>query len=129
MKNSAILKQAIGNRDTKHGLLDLPVTVGKAMKKPKLRFGAGGLLGEMVAGAKRAWEGKKEDPPKEAPKKEVPKAASTAAPRPIRDLPDGATRIDSTIEGWEGTVKKAKGGTVRCRDGCAIRGKTRGAMR
>ena len=122
-KGATFLKQGVGNRDTKHGLLDLPVTVGKAMKKPKLRFGAGGLLGEMVAGAKRAWEGKKEDPPKEAPK---------AAPAPT---PEKKTVLDRVRERAEqaqdvdATVKKAKGGTVRCRDGCAVRGKTKGAMR
>ena len=63
LKKSAggFLKQRIGHRDTIHGLLDLPVTVGKAAKKPKLRF--------------------------------------------------------------------VEGGAMRCRDGCAIRGKTRGEMR
>lgn len=43
-----MLKQAVGNRDTKHGLLDLPVTLGKAMKKPKMRFGIGGTIARLT---------------------------------------------------------------------------------
>jgi hypothetical protein len=40
MANS--LKQKVGERDTKHGLMDLPVSLPPATKKPKMRFAAGG---------------------------------------------------------------------------------------
>lgn len=38
------LKQAVGKRDTKHGLLDLPVAKERVMKKPKTRYVEGGFV-------------------------------------------------------------------------------------
>jgi hypothetical protein len=119
VKGGTFLKQGIGNRDTKHGMLDLPVTLEKKMKKPKMRFQAGGF----VDAVKRAWNRKKEEKP--APEATVP---STPAPenkkvwKAAEDL-KGSVKVMDKIEGMK------KGGTVRCRDGCAVRGLTKGRMR
>lgn len=79
-KGRTFLKQGVGIRDTEHGSLDLPVTVGKRMKKPKMRYGDGGVA---------------------------------SGPRRLKNAK---------------TMGYAKGGTVS-RDGCAIRGLTKGRVR
>lgn len=38
------LKQKVGRQDTKHGMLDLPVTLPKSPKQPKLRYCDGGAV-------------------------------------------------------------------------------------
>ena len=125
MKNSAILKQAIGNRDTKHGLLDLPVTLEKKMKKPKMRFAEGGLAEDPLR-KKSAGEVIKNWWNKKPAEKEAPKAAPAPPKKMITDVI--RERAEQPGVGVE-DKKFRKGGTVRCRDGCAIRGKTKGAMR
>jgi len=113
----SFLKQKVGNKDTKHGMLDLPVAKDKAMKKPKMRFADGGYV--------------QIEDPKTAPKdlvKKNPKdsGAKEEKPTSLMDRFTGRaqrTKVDKAVDGYK------KGGSVRPRDGCATRGKTKGAMR
>lgn len=113
-KGGSVLKQTIGNRDTKHGLLDLPVSLGKAMKKPKMRFQAGGDVDEKVSSMQGTAP--KKEASKEVPKEEIKKPTYTGAVR------------DRIVTALGGKQSYKKGGVVRCRDGCAVRGKTKGRM-
>jgi len=179
MADGGYLKQKVGNRDTQHGKLDLPVVLGGPMKKPKMRYAFGGLLEKrrMIAAgeaeAKAMGRG-------ETTVKPAPTPPETARDKKIREAEEAATkakggwikgaiknpgalhrqlgvpqgqkipsatlhaaaqkggtlgrraRLAETLKKLRhsggGTVRFAKGGTVRCGDGCAIKGRTKGRM-
>ena len=142
-KGRTFLKQGVGIRDTKHGSLDLPVTVRKPMKKPKMRYDGGGKVESGVVPAlKRWWNRKPEAKPAPEPvaekapvadkKPEFMGYAKNALLRRTRQadkyahggVASGARRLkqNTKVSGY------AKGGTVS-RDGCAVRGLTKGRVR
>ena len=89
------------------------------------RRGAGGALGGMKKGGKVMNEGMK------ALKKEAPEVAAKmgykkggAMKKGYHKMPDGKMMKDSAHKG----MKKMKSGGMVKRDGCAVRGKTKGRM-
>lgn len=131
-KQASTLKQGIGTRDTDHGLLDLPVHPWDPdeRKRKRVRFAEGGS----VSNGQRLLD--KMFPPKGKA------AADAAADKHIRALEYAdwdaagererrgnsfATKAEDKkrVEGTTSSRYK-KGGVVRCADGCAVRGRTRG---
>lgn len=160
------LKQKVGNRDTKHGSLDLPVHIGGGMKKPKMRYAGGGGVrsyrsydrhsvkdmpaheASRVKASERAREGRVNADAQDASNRHMdileqaasvyPKKAIGAVMRDpiVRSAGDKADAANAkaasagkdaylTREGKKDYQYK-KGGVVRCKDGCASRGKTKG---
>lgn len=151
MATGGYLKQKVGNRDTKHGLLDLPVKTGAPMKKPKLRFFVGGFIsarkkiaeGEAEAKAMGRGETTVKPPPEHPRDKQLREAEEKATKKYAKGGPVESKAMvrkevnffkehgapPSMIRHEQAELRNMKqGGTVRCRDGCAVRGKTRGRM-
>jgi hypothetical protein len=110
----ARLRQSIGNPDTRHGLLELPMVGPKTKKKPKMRYAEGGLIEQTEE--QRAFIAKQLGKP-------GAKVVPPPPPPPPAKKKEGA--LKGALRERMGTEYKA-GGRVRCRDGCAIRGLTKG---